>query len=151
MDTIPGQGTAASENPVVAALARYFSEEPLPGLVSAYLFGSHATGRAHSDSDVDVAVLVSWDRHPTRRGRFDLRLRLGSALIHALRHNEVDVVLLNDAPPTLGREVVWHGIRVFCADPEADHDFLRDVQLRAVDLELFLRRMQPILLEALAG
>lgn len=35
------------------------------GLVSAYLFGSVASGRAHRDSDVDLAVLLDRDVHPT--------------------------------------------------------------------------------------
>jgi hypothetical protein len=35
--------------------------------------------------------------------------------------------------------MVTGGGRVFCADPQADHAFVRAVQLRAADLEPFLR------------
>jgi hypothetical protein len=59
------------------------------------------------------------------------------------------VVVLNDAPPLLGRRIVIKGRRVFCADAEADHAFVRDVQLRAADLEPFLRRMGQLKLDAL--
>lgn len=42
---------------------------------------------------------------------------------------------MNDAPPLLGRRIVTEGRRVLCADPEADHACVRDVQIRAADLE----------------
>ena len=132
------------------ALKRYFEDHPDLGVASAYLFGSHAEGRAHRESDVDVGVLLLWDRHPTARDRFEMRIRLGSALISVLHHNEVDVVILNDAPPLLGRKIIYDGIRVFLGDPEADHAYVRDVQILAADLEPWLRRLRKLRLEALA-
>lgn len=132
------------------AIARYFEEHPELGVASAYLFGSHAEGRAHRESDVDVAVLLRWDLHPTAKDRFEMRVRMGSDLIAVVHHNEVDVVILNDAPPLLGRKVVWDGIRVFCGDAEADHAYVRDVQIRAADLAPWLERLRKTRLEALA-
>lgn len=134
----------------LAALKRYFEDHPELGVASVYLFGSHAEGRAHRESDIDVAVLLQWDRHPTRSDRFDLRIQLGSELIHVLKHNEVDLVILNDAPPLLGRKIIYDGIRVFLADPEADHAYVRDVQILAADLEPWLLRWRKLRLEALA-
>ncbi|HEY7214431.1 MAG TPA: nucleotidyltransferase domain-containing protein, partial [Thermoanaerobaculia bacterium] len=131
------------------ALRRYFEDRPDLGVASAYLFGSHAEGRAHRESDVDVGVLLQWDRHPTPSDRFDMRIRLGSDLISVLHHNEVDVVVLNDAPPLLGRNIIY-GIRLFVGDPEADHAYVRDVQIRAADLEPWLDRLRKLQLEALA-
>lgn len=134
---------------IAARLRRFFEREPASGVVSAYLFGSQAAGRAHRESDVDVGVLADRALHPTCRERFDLRLRLIGRLGAELGR-EADVVLLDDAPPELGRRVVREGERVYCADPELDHAFVRDVQLRAADLKPFLRRMRRIKLEALA-
>jgi predicted nucleotidyltransferase len=131
-------------------LARYFGERPDLGVASAYLFGSHAEGRAHRESDVDVGVLLRWDRHPASSDRFDMRVRLGSDLIAVVHHNEVDVVILNDAPPLLGRKIVYDGIRVFLGSPEADHAYVRDVQILAADLEPWLKRMRKLKIEALA-
>jgi predicted nucleotidyltransferase len=135
---------------VALTLESHFRWSNRPGLVSAYLFGSHGRGAAHRQSDVDVAVLLSWDRFPSSRSRFDERVALTSALIDALDHNEVDIVILNDAPPLFGRHILAEGRRVYCADPQADHDFVRDVQLRAADLQPFLRRMQRLKLDALS-
>lgn len=134
---------------VAAALEEAFREPRFPGVAAAYLFGSHAEGRAHRESDVDVAVLLDWSVHPTRAARFDLRVRLGSWLIGVLHANAVDVVVLNDVAPHLGRRIVTTGRRLTCADAAADHTYVRDVQLRAADLEPFLRRTRRIKLEAL--
>jgi predicted nucleotidyltransferase len=130
-------------------LERWFEEARPEGVDSAYLFGSHAEERAHRESDVDVGVLLDWTRFPDAATRFEARIILGSDLIHATNCNEVDVVILNDAPPLLGRAIVTRGIRVYRADPEADHVYVRDVQLRAADLEPWLERMRKIKLEAL--
>ena len=63
-----------------ATLEALFREPPVPGLVSPYLFGSHAEGRSHRESDIDVAVLLRHAAHPTARERFEVRLRLSSWL-----------------------------------------------------------------------
>lgn len=130
-------------------LSAYFAQQSRFGVVSAYLFGSHGAGRPHRESDIDVGVLLDRQRHPSREERFDLRVRLGSDLIDALDSNAVDVVILNDAPPLLGRRVVTQGRRVFLSDPEADLRYVRDVQIRAADLRPFLERTQRIKLKAL--
>jgi predicted nucleotidyltransferase len=121
-----------------------------PRPVSVYLFGSHAKGRAHRESDVDIAVLIRHEEHATPRDRFEARLALISHFAAALHRDDVDIVLLNDAPPHLGRAVVTAGRRVFCADESRDHAYVRDVQLRAADVDPWLRRMRAIKLEAIA-
>lgn len=131
-------------------LHRYFAERPQLGVSAVYLFGSHAENRTHRESDVDLAVLLDWRCHPTREERFTVRVRLGSELIHLLRHNQVDLVILNDVPPLFGRRIVTEGARLFQGDAEADRAYVRDVQLQAADLEPWLRRMEKIKLEALA-
>jgi predicted nucleotidyltransferase len=121
------------------------------GISSAYLFGSHASGRAHRESDVDVGVLLDRRRYPTSDSRFERRLELFNQLSKAAAGAEIDLVILNDVPPGLGRRIVLDGRQVFCSDPEADHAFRRDVQLRAADLEPFLRRARRRKLAAMAG
>jgi predicted nucleotidyltransferase len=94
------------------------------GLISAYLFGSHAKGRAHRESDVDVAVLLAWERYPTAKDRFEARVRLGAAVGAALRCARVDLVVLNDVPPALGQRIVTTG------DPAKTYLVERLVELR---------------------
>jgi predicted nucleotidyltransferase len=139
-----------SPEALIPALTRYFDEHCCLGVASAYLFGSQAEERAHRESDVDIGVLLQWDRYPTPSDRFEMRIRLGSDLIAVVHHNEVDVVILNDAPALLGRKIVYDGIRFFLGDPAADHAYVRDVQILAADLEPWLKRMRKLKLEALA-
>lgn len=61
----------------------------------------------------------------------------------------MDVVVLNDAPPLLGRRVVTQGRRLLCRDEAAGFAYVRDVQLRAADLEPWLRRMREVKLRAI--
>lgn len=130
-------------------LAAFFGSRADADVMSAYLFGSHAEGRAHRESDIDVAVLLDRRSYPEESARFDARLRLIGALGSALKSNHVDLVVLNDAPPGLARAVVTRGRRLFCRDAEADHRFRRTTLLRAADLEPWLRWTRRIKLEAL--
>jgi uncharacterized protein len=123
--------------------------EGADGLISAYLFGSVASGRAHHDSDVDVAVLLDRQMYPTPEHRFDLRLRLIGRLQSAIGR-DVDLVVLNDAPPQLGRHITTAGARLVVRDAERDHAHLRLTLSRAADLEPFLRRTRAVKLRALA-
>lgn len=139
-----------SDQPTVAAaLGAYFEEDSPDFVLAAYLFGSEAEGRSHRESDVDVAVLLDRDAVPSARDRFDYRVRLGSDLVGALHRNRVDVVLLDDAPPLLARRIVTEGECVYRRAPSAEHDFVRDVQLRAADLAPFVERGRRRLLERL--
>ena len=116
----------------------------LPGLISAYAFGSVPEGRAHRESDLDVGILLDRGNHPDAESRFAAQLELRRHLTPATVGRDVDVVVLNDAPPPLGRRIV-RGERVYCMDAEADHAFQRDVQLRAADLAPFLEKMRRLL------
>jgi predicted nucleotidyltransferase len=134
--------------PAADRLAAYFSTARLPGVVSVYLFGSHAAGRAHRESDVDVGVLLDWVRYPSAAERFDIRVRLAGDLPGVL-DAPADVVILNDAPPGLGRAIVTGGRRIAVGDAALDRAFVRDVQLRAADLDPWLRRMRRTKLRAI--
>jgi predicted nucleotidyltransferase len=127
------------------------TREAVPaGLVSLYLFGSQADGRAHRESDVDLGVLLDRREFPTARARFDVRLALSGCLSTAGTRRLADIVVLNDAPPHFVRRVMRDGQRLFCADLELDHAARRTALSRAADLEPFLRRMRTIKLAALA-
>ena len=119
------------------------------GIVSAYLFGSEARARAHRESDVDVGVLLDRQVYPRRTDRFDARLRL-IGILQATAGREVDLVILNDAPPQLARRIMTEGRRLVAADPALDHAHLCTMLSRAADLEPFLRRTRAVKLAALA-
>jgi len=86
-------------------------------VLEAYLFGSAAAGSAQSHSDVDVAVYL---REPAPQvSAFGYVADLTADLMHALGTNEVDVVVLNDAPPMLYHRVLRDGVRILARDLRA--------------------------------
>lgn len=139
-----------SAHDVVARLQRRLREGPVPGLVSMYLFGSHARDAAHRESDVDVDVAVLLDRgiYADPVARFDVRVRLATELGAALGR-ETDVVVLNDAPPLLARRIVDHGRRLLCDDEGSDRAFVLQVNIHAADLLPWYRRYARIKLDAI--
>lgn len=142
-------GAIPDSEELAESLRNAFAEAPFP-VVSAYLYGSHADGRAHRESDLDIAVLLPYGSLRTAKERFEVRVQLTSWLIGTLHNNNVDLVVLNDVPPTLGRHIVTTGRRVICIDEDSDHAFVRDVQIRAADLAPFLRRTRRVKLAAIS-
>ncbi len=119
-------------------------------LIAVYLFGSQAEGRAHRESDVDLAVLMPGPERMSPGQRFEARLRLIGQLEAMLGTRRLDLVVLNDLPPLFARHIVTTGKRLFVGDEETDRQFFRDVLLRAADLQPFLKRAARSKLEALA-
>lgn len=130
-------------------LRRYFDDMQHAGVVAAYVFGSHARGAQHRESDVDVAVLFDRRVAAETARRRRLSARLHSDLIAALHRNEVDLVILNDAPAALAAAIIRDGRRVYAVDSAQVHDFERTTMLRAADLRPFLERTRKVKLDAL--
>jgi predicted nucleotidyltransferase len=90
-------------------------------VLAAYLYGSHAEGRANALSDMDIGVLI-------RDGLAEERLwRLEDALAADLRPilhtDQVDLVVLNLAPLRIRYEVITKGKVLYSADDGARADF----------------------------
>jgi predicted nucleotidyltransferase len=86
-----------------------------PDVIAAYLFGSLAQGRATSSSDVDIAVLLSpadpesvWERQLQLMGE-----------IERFVHGQVEVVILDTAPPILQDQVLRYGRLLYERDRRA--------------------------------
>ena len=85
--------------------------------VAGMLFGSQASGVAGPLSDVDVAVWADPELSVEQRGA--LRTELSLAAREILATDEVDVVVLNDAPPLLRHRALKGGLRLFDREPRA--------------------------------
>ena len=91
--------------------------DPREEILEAYLFGSHARGQAQRHSDIDVAVYV--DEAKADDSGFGYRAYLTTELMAGLGINEVDVVVLNRAPPLLYHRVLRDGVRLLSRDLRA--------------------------------
>ncbi|MHB1846053.1 MAG: type VII toxin-antitoxin system MntA family adenylyltransferase antitoxin [Deltaproteobacteria bacterium] len=79
-------------------------------ILEAYLFGSQARGTAAAHSDVDVAVYLDEARVPA--APYGYPAALATDLMAALGRSDVDVVVLNRAPPLLYHRVLRDGVRL---------------------------------------
>jgi len=84
-----------------------------PEIIVAYLFGSQATGKSGLLSDIDLAFLLADPLSNENYFRYGYKAHLTSELIKLFSNNDIDVVILNDAPPLLRFQVVYHGQVIF--------------------------------------
>jgi hypothetical protein len=102
-----------------------------PEMQAAYVFGSAATGRMRTDSDVDIAVLL--DGVPPSH-TLHYRLTLMADIGAALHRNDVEVVVLNEAPPLLAHRVLSRGRLIFERSASARIAFQVKTAARYLDL-----------------
>ncbi len=98
-----------------AALERLSDALDREGVVAATLIGSQARGTVGPLSDVDIAIWHDPALDPS--GRLDLQLDLVRAASEAVSTDEVDVVMLNRAPPLLRHRAVRDGKLLVERDP----------------------------------
>jgi predicted nucleotidyltransferase len=131
-----------------AALKRLSKALDQKGVVAAMLIGSQARGTTGPLSDVDIAI---WHA-PTldSRGRLDLQLKLARDAGHALGTDEIDIVMLNHAPPLIRHRAIRDGRRLVERDRDervrletrAILDYLDTAPLRAELGRALRRRME---------
>ena len=103
----------SADRHLVARLSNVLAERE--EILEAYLFGAHARGQARPDRDIDVAVCI----HEARADDWGYRTELTTALMVALGTNDVDVVVLNEAPILLCHRVLRDGVRLHSRDLRA--------------------------------
>jgi hypothetical protein len=86
------------------------------GVVAAMLIGSQARGTPGPLSDIDIAV---WhDPQLDSQSRFDLQLDIAGDATRILGTDEIDVMLLNNAPPLMRQRAIREGRRLVERDRE---------------------------------
>lgn len=98
--------TAALDASLVEPLCEVLQEHPVR---LAILFGSHATGTAHSASDIDLAVELDSLRS-SDAGYNEAFFGVSADLSAALETNDVDLVDLHSTTPALATSIFEHGV-----------------------------------------
>ncbi len=75
-------------------------------VIAAYLFGSLARGDANKLSDIDIAVIVDKNICPNHAYGYDAFLL---SRLMSIANNNIDLVILNDAPIGLKFRVIRDG------------------------------------------
>jgi len=105
-------------------------------VVFAYLFGSQAKGNVGPLSDIDIAVCFDETIPPAEQ--FDLRLEVLGELTDLLQTDDVDLVVLNDAPPLLAHRILRDGRLLFSADERSRLRFETRAVLQYLDWKPYL-------------
>ena len=105
-------------------------------VLAAYLYGSHAEGRASALSDVDIGVLIRDGLAEERLWR--LEDAIATDLQRVLRADKVDLVVLNLAPLRMRYEAITRGKVLYSADDGARADFESYSLRRYWDFEKYL-------------
>jgi predicted nucleotidyltransferase len=112
-------------------------------VLAAYIFGSVASGTQRADSDVDIALLVT-DK-VIQGDALQYRLNAIRDLMGILKRDDVDLILLNQAPPLLAHRVLSKGKLILERSASARVAF----QVRAVNRYLDTQPMRNIYLSYL--
>ena len=90
----------------------------------AVIFGSLAKGTANKLSDVDIAVMV--DPHFVDTSPYGYHATLTADLMQKLKRNDVDVIMLDEAPILLKYQVLRYGNFIYIRDKQARIQFQVD-------------------------
>jgi predicted nucleotidyltransferase len=121
----------------------YFAGQP--AVLLAYLFGSHARGQGSPLSDIDIGVLH--EQGMDKKVSFDLRLALIGDLMGIFHENDVDVVILNEAPLALAYRVLRDGVLLYGRDKQTRVLYQADTVSRYLDFKPFIERQERTILE----
>lgn len=93
------------------------------GVVLAVLFGSFARKKIMPLSDVDIAILLE-DKVKNLESQREL---IFSCISKVLKTDEIDLIILNEAPVELCYNIIQEGQIVFCRDEKRKIEFIERV------------------------
>lgn len=141
------------------SLVSALGERPDRAVAAAWLCGSWSDGaRGRRPGGRILGLLLD----PAVHGSPEQRLRVCRAIAGDLRGGPsgenggfdgagLELVVLNDVAPSVARRIVNEGRKLLSPRPEAERQLLREVQLRAADMEAFHRHSRRAVRSAAAA
>jgi predicted nucleotidyltransferase len=117
----------------IPALVKTVSNDP--DILALYAFGSLAKGALKPLSDLDFAILLS-DRLDYKQ-RFEKHLDLIGLFNSHFHTDDIDLVLLNEAPPRFSFHITGTGTVLVCSDRSALVDFIEKTRKLYLDFRYF--------------
>jgi predicted nucleotidyltransferase len=102
-------------------------------IVALYAFGSLAEGRLAPLSDLDFGVLVS--KQLSKQQRSEKHLELLGTFNRLLNSDEVDLVVMNDAPPRFAYKIIRTGKLLHIGDKGQIIDFFEKTSKYYLDFK----------------
>lgn len=100
-------------------------------IIFAYIFGSYVENKMKVDSDIDIAIYLKEDLKP------DEYLKIKNILFDILKI-EVDLVILNEAPPLLKYEIYKKNILLFTRDKIIESNYKVKTLFEYNDIKRYL-------------
>jgi predicted nucleotidyltransferase len=113
------------------------------------LIGSQVTGKRGPMSDVDLAIYVDPEEYGNRA--FHVHVEVGLLLSRKLKRDDIDIVILNDAPPTLRFGAIKNGHILYIKDESEYEDYVVRTLSEYYDSSYFLNRQFQYARTALQG
>jgi predicted nucleotidyltransferase len=107
--------------------------QPTEDVLFAFLFGSHANGKVYKESDVDVAVYL-------QEGYSLGTVKKIWADIEAIVRKDVDLIILNTAPPLIAQAAL-RGKSIVIKDHALYLNYLLETSGEAEDFSILLQDM----------
>jgi len=104
-------------------------------VVALFAFGSLATGNLKPLSDLDFGILVS--SIIGNQKRFDKHLDLIGIFNEVLQTDEVDLVMMNDAPMRFSHNIIKSGKLLYCSNKTELADFTEKTIKLYLDFRYF--------------
>lgn len=118
-----------------------------PDVQALYAFGTIATGELQPLSDLDFGILLS--EHLDKIQRLKTHLDLIALFNRVFSTDEVDLVLMNDAPPRFAFNIIKDGKLLFQRDKKALVNFRERVVMSHLDFIPVKKEFDAIFLKGI--
>ena len=122
-------------------LKEYF--EGHPEIEVAYIFGSVACGKANVLSDIDIAIILDSQQVNERLYRYGYKAEILTDLIKALKTNNVDLVILDEANSLLKHRVLYFGKLIYSKNEKKRIQFQIDTINELNDFKQLIKSHLP--------
>lgn len=104
-------------------------------VVALFAFGSAAKRELKPLSDLDFGILLSGDMD--KKARFGKELEFIGIFNETFRTDEIDLVVMNDAPTRFSFNIIKEGKLLFCRDKDTLVDFVERTVKLYLDFRFF--------------
>jgi len=116
-------------------------------ITAVFVFGSAAKGNLKPLSDLDLAVLLS-DKL-SKEDRKQKELDLTGTCNAIFQTDEIDLIILNDAPPRIAHHILKSGELLFLRNEMEYLDFSERIQRQYLDFKYYRNNFDQAFLEGI--